>query len=427
MEVPLCLFIRYGGRSHQTTSCGPTEVKVRTAFVRVGERNFEPVQLPDRENGNFGFFRTERFTYDRQHGVTESGRVYLANVHNIWEKAYETNEDGSFKLDEKAGEILIPLERRVPKPIVYHLNAEFPCELISTAQKVAESWSNGYRRVVAVAKGLLTRTTGGETVAELTGLPSTPEEAQAKGKAEWQYVPKQMFKVDLNGWVQKEPGEDWSCANLARDESKAVFRLGDLRYNGLVYVPDRQITGTAGYGPSSEDPETGEIISGVAHIYSDAMNEQAGSALDIVRMLNNDLTIKDLQSGDYVKAYIEKNRPMIHPAKMPKEVRELRGPAIKDLFLTKNMKAKLALVKTQGLEKAMGSGNHRRLQTIRGTPLEDYLLNEEVIKGASPFLLEGEEVGPGDLLTRQQRDTLSRSTGALPTRGPSKPSGSAGQ
>jgi hypothetical protein len=256
-KIPLCYFISYNGANYQTASCGPTEVKVRTAFLKADDRNFEPVELPNPEMGKFGYFRTERFTWDRKYGFTEKGRIYLANVHNIWEQAYETAADGSYKLDDKGKKIAIPLAQRKAKPIVYHLSENFPCELIGTAREIAGSWNTAFRRTVAVAKGLL-KSTKGEGDKELASL-STAE------------VPREMFKLDLNGWVQKTPSEtDWSCANLVRDESKAVFRLGDLRYNTMAWIHDRQITGPLGYGPSSADPETGEIISGVAHVYGAA-------------------------------------------------------------------------------------------------------------------------------------------------------------
>ncbi|MFH1130883.1 MAG: zinc-dependent metalloprotease [Pseudomonadota bacterium] len=404
-EIPLCYFINYGGRNYQTASCGPTEVKVRTAFLKVGQRNYEPVEYPDREMGKFGFFRTERFSWDRKYGFTEKGRTYLAGLHNIWEKAYETHATGAYKLDEDGNKILIEVKDRIPKPIVYQLNEYFPCELIATAQQISGSWNNAFRRAVAVAKGLLTETQG-DTASELADLPTTAEEAKANGK-EGLWVPRQMFKVGLNGWVQKEEGDDWSCENLERDESKVIARLGDLRFSFMAWVPDRQITGPLGYGPSSPDPETGEIVAGMAHIYGAALDEYAGRTLEIIRVLNNDLSINDVMTGDYVKDYIAKNKTDIDPAKIPAEVKKIKGAQIRDLFLSDKMKAKMETLRKQGLEKAMGAGDRKRLDLIKGTQLEDYLLDEEIIKGVAPHMLQGQAFGPDDTLPKQARDLVS--------------------
>jgi hypothetical protein len=404
-KTPLCYFISYGGSNYQTASCGPSEVKVRTAFLKVGQRNYEPMEYGDREMGKFGFFRTERFTWDRKYGFTEKGRVYLANLHNIWEQAYETDETDAFKLDSDGEKIRIPLEKRIPKPIVYHVNEDFPCELVEVAQQIGQSYNVAYRKAVAVAKGLLTKTAG-EPEKELASLPTTPEEAKAKGLPDYQYVPKQMFKVDTNGWVQNQEGDDWTCDNLTFDKTKQVARLGDLRYSFIAWINDRQMAGPLGYGPSSADPETGEIIAGMGHIYGSAMDEYAGRALEIVRMLNGDLDVSDVVSGDYVRQYIEKNRLVIDPARIPAEAAQVRGAKIKELFLTDKMQAKLDAMKLGGMEKATGP-LQRRIELIKGTALEDYLIDDEIIKGVAPHVLQGVPVGPNDTLSQQLREALS--------------------
>ena len=45
---------------------------------------------------------------------------------------------------------------------------------------------------------------------------------------------------------------------------------GDLRYNTMYWVHDRN-DGPLGYGPSYQDPETGETISGTAWVYGAAV------------------------------------------------------------------------------------------------------------------------------------------------------------
>ena len=139
MDIPLCFFV-----GQQTRSCGPSEVSVRTAFLRVGDRNFEPVPLPDREMAKFGYFRTERFTWDERYGFTESGRIYLANVFNIWEAAYQTDEEGNRLVDANGLFQPIPVADRVPKAIEYHLNRNYPCEMVQAAQDATLSWNASF-------------------------------------------------------------------------------------------------------------------------------------------------------------------------------------------------------------------------------------------------------------------------------------------
>ena len=44
-------------------------------------------------------------------------------------------------------------------------------------------------------------------------------------------------------------------------------RLGDIRHSFMAYLPDYMTYGLLGLGPSNTDPETGEIISGMAYVY----------------------------------------------------------------------------------------------------------------------------------------------------------------
>lgn len=390
-QIPLCYFIRYGSRNYQTSSCGPAEVEIRTAFLRADQRNFEPIALPDTEMSKFGFFRTERFTYDRRYGFTETGRIYLANIHNMWEKAYETEDSGAIRVGADGKFVKIPLAQRNLKPIVYHLNPEFPCELVGSAQQVATSWNLSFRRTAAVAKGMITRTDGNiDTELANISREQLPD----------------MFVLDTNGWVQKETGGDWTCANLQRDESKTTARLGDLRYNFMAWVPDRQITGPLGFGPSSADPETGEIVAGMAHVYGAAVDEYANRALEIVRALNGDLTIDKLVSAEDVRSYIEANTKAIDPALIPAEAAFVRGEDLKESILGEKLTAKIAAVRDRGFER-VNAANVSHLGRIRGTNFENMLIDEEVIRGVAPTMLQNMPIGPGDAMEDEVKRELS--------------------
>ncbi|MBK8481817.1 MAG: zinc-dependent metalloprotease [Proteobacteria bacterium] len=390
-ELPLCWFQSYRGQNFQTASCGPTEVRVRTAFLRVGERNFEPVALPNREMGKFGYFRTERFTWDRRYGLRESGRVYLADVHNIWQRAYRTDAQGMLERDADGAYVPIPVTERQPKPIVYHLNEDFPCELVAAAEQTAAGWNRAFRRTVAVAKGLLVRTTG-ESEAELDAIGRD--------------VVPDMFRLDRNGWEQQQPGDDFSCANLRHDATRVRARLGDLRYSFLAWVPERQLRGPLGYGPHSADPETGEVIAGMAHVYGAAVDEYASTALEIIRVLNNDLSLDDLTTGADVRSYLATVRQPSDPAKIPAEVAQLRGEALRALLLGKDVQQKLAALRERGLEPASPGASAQRRELLAGSSLAAPLVDDEILRALAPSAATGGQLDPASLPT-ELRDALS--------------------
>src|SRR5690606_765099 len=90
----------------------------------------------------FGYFRTERVTYDRQYGSTDEGMRQMANRWNIWERSFD--DEGN----------PIPLEDRTVKPIVYFLNADFPEDLYGAAEQLEAQWNRAFQRTVAAVKGL---------------------------------------------------------------------------------------------------------------------------------------------------------------------------------------------------------------------------------------------------------------------------------
>jgi hypothetical protein len=84
--------------------------------------------------------------------------------------------------------------------------------------------------------------------------------------------------------------------------------MGDLRYSFLYTVTDPVPNGLLGYGPSSADPETGEIISANANTYSAAVDSQAQYLLDVMDTLTGAKSIDELVTGQDVKDYMARNQ-----------------------------------------------------------------------------------------------------------------------
>ena len=232
--------------------CGPTEVEIVSSFKKAPEqRTYEMVQYDDADMAKFGYFRTERATYDRRRGLRREGQIFLPNRHNIWESAYDANGD------------LIPLAQRNPKTVVYYLNKHMPEDLWEYNQGTADSWDVAFRRAVAAAKGV------------------DPDSVQ------------RMFAICHN---PVKASDDPACG-----EEGLEVATGDLRYNHVYWVPDPQLQGPLGYGPSAADPETGEIISGTAYVYGAAVDRYAATALDVVKLAIACETQVDGAGADVVK------------------------------------------------------------------------------------------------------------------------------
>ena len=219
---------------------------MRTSFSRVDESNdYEAFHYSDQLLSRFGFFRTEYFTYDQQRGLTESGRRYLINRHNIWKRTRD-------------GETIIPIPERELATIPYYLSADFPSDpkLREAATQTLAQWND----------------------ALLSGLTSLGFGADEK-----------IFVLCSN---PVEAGEDVACGEVGFSP-----RLGDLRYSTLHWVDTETMAGLLGYGPSATDPITGEILAGKAYVYGGAINTWATYAVDVIQFFNGELELNELVYG----------------------------------------------------------------------------------------------------------------------------------
>ena len=270
--------------------------------------------------GRFGFFRTENGYFDLDRGVAEDNRLYYANHWNIWQTAYDAEGN------------LLDMSERKPKPIVYHLNPSYPRDMIEPAKIVEAEWDTLFKETVRLAKGY-------DTI------------AQVEAELEELYGDARMYKIEANGCMPGEVdswlsasgdraaddsadpraivasyasnGEGsalvdqlWSlpietrkslCAELefateARTDKSKRFqwqRPGDVRYSYFYWVEEFN-NYWSGYGPSSADPITGEIISGTAHMAGTSLRMTAAYAADLIQYMNGELDPNDLRYGGNV-------------------------------------------------------------------------------------------------------------------------------
>jgi hypothetical protein len=273
----------------------------------------------------FGYFRVERSEYDRRVGATEEGRQYYATRWNIWQDTIKRDTDGKPVLVNGKPKVLA-FKDRATKTIPYYLNVEFPNDpsLHKMAEMVIDDWDQAMRETVAAL--ILSEANNNLTASML----AIKQKAATLPKI---FVLKDngcsldavRSFVDANEDVRKRVEDQVStdtldlenvtstnltqaCSVLARftedradgdaEHPKFVWqRDGDLRYSFLYWVDRPQPGGPLGYGPSSADPETGEIISAAAYIYGAALDTYAQFAVDSVRLANSSLDPDDFLSG----------------------------------------------------------------------------------------------------------------------------------
>ena len=277
-DIMSCIYILYG---IGLGDCSSQRIETRTSIMRADDESYEPAYYDNDAMARFGYFRTERLSYDEQYGTTLEGRLQFANRHNIWANSYVTDSNGNVVRDANGRRVARALSERTPKPIAYHLSPLFPEELIPYAQDVAEGWDIAFRRAVAAAQN--------------NGDVSQADSVQP------------MF-ILCNNPVTATAVYPEGLTTDACGEVGTNVRIGDLRYDVMWWVDDVQQSGPLGYGPSAPNPETGEIISGTAYVYGASIDTYARYSTDMIRFINGDLTPEDLADADYVRDAIRDAR-----------------------------------------------------------------------------------------------------------------------
>jgi hypothetical protein len=317
--------------NYRLGDCTGDEIKVRTSFLRVDEereQDYVALSYDDQRQGEFGYFRIERPTYDERRGVTWSGTQQLITRHDLWKHSRDAE-----------GAVLSYAQRDL-RPVVYTLSPGFPEELKQITRELAADWDSALKDSVAAARG--------QSVEEL-------EQDLAAAKLD-----SCMFCLDEN------------------DDGHA--RIGDLRYNFLFWVDHPQPAGPLGYGPSSPNPETGRIVAGMAYVYGAGVDTQAQDAKDIVDLLNGELANEDFVDADFVRTEILERRPSVTQS----TARALdRMPLASEpgAMLKPRQRARLRALQQHGLPPAKPGYDRARLAQIRGTAFERRLINDEVILG----------------------------------------------
>ncbi|MDP7038014.1 MAG: zinc-dependent metalloprotease [Myxococcota bacterium] len=323
--------------------CGNSEVKAKFSFMKVKPRNYTPLYHPDyipildaegkplvscseinpsncstetiEVFERFGLFRTERRAYDDEYQWTRDGRIYLGNRWNIW----ETSQDAQ-------GNIIHPA-LRTPKAFTYHSNADFPTDndISEATDSLVAEWDRAFRETVYYIDQLAVTDPPDSYVA--AGIAYTAKYATVDDVPTIYRWQKNSCNIDnvntyasANGYTDELA--NFGIATVAKGNLKRACSIleyysekaetpftwekaGDLRYSFLHWVDTPQAAGPLGYGPSSADPITGEIISANANMYGSSIDTYASYAADVVSLMNGDSEFDEIMYGENIRADVD--------------------------------------------------------------------------------------------------------------------------
>jgi len=339
MDIYACAYFS-GFQYDNFTKCGFGEAKVRESFVRIhpaladGETpsknafyksDYIPRAYPDSivktdaagkpiyddETGEvlrepiydrFGIFRLELPTYDRGYGYTESGRLFRAMIHNIWEK--HTDGNGT----------RLAYTARKPKPIIYYLNAEYPERWRKAAKEVGQDYDQIFRRMVADLQGKSIDQV--PTMFEMRDNDCNVDNIKSfvSNNSDLKYAVSRA--VCLDGASCSDPMNSIGIGNIEKvcssleaatavDTTVPKFdwqRIGDARFKMVVWLSNPQDSGWGGYGPMHADARTGEAVSATAFIRGWAYETGASHVVDYIEFINDEKSVEDVIYGQDVRS-----------------------------------------------------------------------------------------------------------------------------
>ncbi len=450
-RLPACYLAEDNGPDFASTDCSPQELKVRHAFLRAGARDYDALAYDDRWMERFGYFSTERRSYDPQYRETENGRVRLVNRWNLWRKVlaesscslkdhYKPGPDsraaadaarraadaacaalegeGSVCASEQGRCTLAPEKREGVRPIVYHLSVGFPADLRKAAEESVASWNDAF----------------GTTVARLLHPKDNP--ADAKLLAERKAALGPLFELRDNDCTETRVNEllaahpelvarvaaaaglaagapltlvdkalplacsalEAATAGLPAGERFEWQRIGDLRYSMIYWVGIPTRAGLLGYGPSSADPETGEIIQATVFIYGAVHDSYTARSTDIVGLLScaDEKCIQSFAQGVPIADWVAQAKSGTSKARTSFSAEEVATmaqamstswlkAAAKDLppldftsleSLRVSRRARATALASSKLLGQNGKTSSARLKPLQGTALEEMAKNQ---------------------------------------------------
>ncbi len=371
--IPYCWY--YPWYSGGVYECVSERIRVRNSFMRVDKVNegkpsdYVAQGYDDVHMNKFGYFRTERLDWDCNFGTTYSGAMRKSNRHRIWE-SYVQNPDGSLNYGSMT-----------PKPIVYYLSKGTPRDLVPVSLRLAQEWSEPFDAVAAARK------------------PGAPidhpmfilcENSDAEAQAALQIDP----TSETACWTGSPQAY---CAKYCKRMDRP-HENGDIRYNFLYAVTEPLQAGLYGFGPSSADPLTGEIITASAYNYAAPMKLGARNAIDVIELLAGVKDWREIEHADdrefenRVKRLVVAGEPPFYSVDDAKHLaRNLLDP---DVALR---------LKTAGISTTDRDVSQARLDLLRQMPELEEMVGGEYVR----MLFKDPRLGSPAIPSREERAQFS--------------------
>jgi hypothetical protein len=228
----------------------PSLVRYRVSFRKmdpygVPERTYQPLQYRDEFFRRFGYFRTEFETFDPERGPLESEFQYLANRWDVG--CYEDEDTGEETCKQIHWYMSPSMPTRTEDPDLYEWTVD-----------VVEAWNKAFQ--------------------------------EATGRTDDVVVLHENEKLlDADGNEILGPS----------GQPRYRYELGDLRYNFINYVTRPGSSSPLGYGPSTPNPDTGEIVSATVNVYGAWLDVVTTRAIDLYDAVAGRCTLEDLARGHY--------------------------------------------------------------------------------------------------------------------------------
>jgi hypothetical protein len=283
--------------------CNTQEVAVRTSFMKVEDRDYEPAETDSEKWSLFGTFNRDRYGFNRQYEILDKGWHRLMARHNLWQKSHDdracltTNAGDRAKANEFCGSVggstcdpyadkcTIPAEKRQIRTMAYHVNRSMPADLWDTNKVLVEGWNQALLDAIAARREVECRRFGGGDAA------SCREKYFEGDRAKAMEAPAMVLCHN-----PVETDDHPSCGKAG-----TVAREGDLRFNLLAWVDMPLAQAPLGYGPNGADPLTGEVIQSTSYMYGAALDTYAAMARDLVAVANGDLRPDQFVDGAQVQ------------------------------------------------------------------------------------------------------------------------------
>lgn len=394
--------------SQLTKDCMGQAIKVRYSFLRAHDdsEEYEPLPYDDMAMFKFGYFKTNRYVYDRERDVLEGRTEQYAERFNLWHRSRRKDANGNL--------VSIPYAERTLRPLVWYVNDQFPKEdlgdginLIEEAQATNDEWDLTFRNTISHLIGH----DPGRVMYLCRNNPVTNDATNiqvrdAEGNIVWdEDEANAILEEELKKFIAPDgstslpfPNEEKPQNKLCGPGPKRLFdgrtlpglnpQIGDLRYNFQYWVPNPQSFSPLGYGPHAADPENGRVISANAFIYGAPLETYSAYTADLVSLINDDLDELDLADGTYLRGLLKER--MEHVPKVFRSAEALQQH-IRERRIDQKSRELIAKVERGELSHDYLRAN---LEGMRNGWASQFLITDEIVKAFGNGMELGQPIPP---------------------------------